>query len=100
MTRSGKRIVLHSISEREADVYLHTPLGQWERGRELEDEKRIGRVYRHQNRNKGFSEAMGADIFLWCARDAFERNHGDTYVDKWSAAKQLALGLGFGEYAL
>lgn len=89
-----RRIVLHSISELEADVYLHTPIEPT-----AEDEKRIGRVYRHQDRNKGFSEAMGADIFLWAARDSNEVNHGDSYIDRWSAAKQLALGLGYGDAA-
>jgi len=31
---------------------------------------------------------------LWTATDAAGRNHGDRYLDRWGAAKQLALGLG------
>lgn len=88
-----KRLSLRHISDREADVYTVDYDGR------QEYDLRIGRVYRHQDRNKGFSDAMGTDIFLWCARDAYERNHGDQYIDMWSAAKQLALGLGKGEYA-
>lgn len=35
---------------------------------------------------------------LWSARSLSNDNHGDRYTTKWNAAKQLALGLGKGEY--
>lgn len=87
------RLVLHNISEREADVYVHTPLGRY-RPNDLEDEdqERIGRVYRHKDKYGG-----GEHILLWSARDIHEVNHGDSYLDAWSAAKQLAIGLKLGD---
>lgn len=53
------------------------------------DPKEIGTVTRNRQPTGGWGR-------LWTARDVMGYIHGDRYLDRWGAAKQLALGLGLG----
>lgn len=84
-----KTMVLHSISDREADVYIHTPMGSGQ----PDHEERVGRVYRTIDKYP-YGSFQDPPQVVWCARDKYEGNHGDSYLDMWGAAKQLVLALG------
>lgn len=74
-----KRIQLRYFTGDSAEVICVTGFGIHEA------EETIGTVSKHGH--------------LWTARSVNGANHGDRYISKWSATKQLALGLGKGEYA-
>jgi len=58
------------------------------------DPEEIGTVTRNGQRGT-WDERIS--FGLWSAKDMAGRNHGDRYLDRWGAARQLALGLGLGK---